>query len=511
MRTPAFLVICLVIAAAVFAGSLAIGNDYVFFAGYVILQYVVLSTAWNILGGYCGYVNFGTGAFFALGAYSTVAIYKFTTGDDPSPIPIPVMMLVGGLVSGVVGLGMGYLTLRLRGAFFSIATLALAVVLETLVVNWDYVGGSRGAYVIRPEEMPLIGNYIRYLFLMMMLLAVGAITIARLIEHSRLGYGFATIRDDELAAEASGVPTLRLKLIATTLSGALMGMAGAPFPYYIGFLQPDSTFGLDYAVNSIAMPLIGGTTSWVGPLIGTLLLGTLQQVATVTISSAVNLLLVGVLLVVFVIVAPNGIVGLVRTYWQRKPQEFVGRRQRRRRCAGVRAMNSVANGLPDTGLLQIDNLGKRFGGFVALENISLSVAAGERLGLIGPNGSGKSTLVNCICGTLRNEQGAVRFDGRKLDGLEAHQRTRLGLSRSFQLPRPFASLSLADNIRVPAALYSRGARHHSFGAAKSMSAAIICWAKSASKPRRSGCRATSPRSRCASSSSPAPWRQSRSY
>jgi branched-chain amino acid transport system permease protein len=328
VRTPTFLVICLVIAAAVFAGSLAIGNDYVFFAGYVILQYVVLSTAWNILGGYCGYVNFGTGAFFALGAYSTVAIYKLIGDSElPNVIPIPVLMLVAGVVSGVVGLGMGYLTLRLRGAFFSIATLALAVVLETLVVNWDFVGGSRGAYVIRPEEMPLIGNYIRYLFLMMMLLAVGAITIARLIEHSRLGYGFATIRDDELAAEASGVPTLRLKLIATTLSGALMGMAGAPFPYYIGFLQPDSTFGLDYAVNSIAMPLIGGTTSWVGPLIGTLLLGTLQQVATVTISSAVNLLLVGVLLVVFVIVAPNGIVGLVRTYWQRKPQEFVGRRR----------------------------------------------------------------------------------------------------------------------------------------------------------------------------------------
>jgi len=109
----------------------------------------------------------------------------------------------------------------------------------------------------------------------------------------------------------------------------------------------------------------------------------------------------------------------------------------------------------------IDNLGKRFGGFVALDNISLSVAPGERLGLIGPNGSGKSTLVNCICGTLRNEQGSVRFDGRKLDGLEAHQRTRLGLSRSFQLPRPFLSLSLADNIRVPL-LYTvaaRGALH----------------------------------------------------
>jgi branched-chain amino acid transport system permease protein len=326
LRTPLFLLMWLCIAAAVFGGAVASGNDYVFFAGYVVLQYVVLSTAWNILGGYCGYVNFGSAAFFALGAYSTVAIYKFTADSDFYQIPIPVLTLIGGAVSGLVGFGMGYLTLRLRGAFFAIATLALAVVLQTLVVNWDFVGGSRGAYIIRPEEFWPIGNYIRYLFLVMLLLAVAAITIARLIERSRLGYGFATIRDDELAAEASGVPTLKLKLIATTISGALMGMAGAPFPYYIGYLQPSSTFGLDYAVNSIAMPLIGGTTSWIGPLVGAVLLGSLQQIATVTISSAVNLLIVGCLLVGFVIVAPNGIVGLVQKYFQRKPEEFVGRR-----------------------------------------------------------------------------------------------------------------------------------------------------------------------------------------
>jgi branched-chain amino acid transport system permease protein len=327
MRTPVFFLIWLVISAVVFAASLTLGNDYIFFAGYVVLQYVVLGTAWNILGGYCGYVNFGSAAFFALGAYSSVAIYKLITENDFYRMPIPMLMLIGGLVSGVVGFGMGYLTLRLRGAFFAIATLALAVVLQTLVVNWDFVGGSRGAYIIRPEQIEPIGNYIRYLFLIMMVLAVAAIAIARLIEHSRLGYGFASIRDDELAAEAAGVPTLRLKLIATTISGALMGMAGAPFPYYIGYLQPSSTFGLDYAVNSIAMPLIGGTTSWIGPLIGALLLGSLQQIATVTISSAVNLLIVGCLLVIFVIIAPNGIVGLVHTYLQRKPEDFVGRRR----------------------------------------------------------------------------------------------------------------------------------------------------------------------------------------
>jgi branched-chain amino acid transport system permease protein len=325
VHTPVFLLIWLVICAAVFAAALGLGNDYIFFAGYVVLQYVVLGTAWNILGGYCGYVNFGSAAFFALGAYSTVAIYRLITEHEFYRMPIPVLMLIGGIVSGIVGFGMGYLTLRLRGAFFAIATLALAVVLQTLVVNWDYVGGSRGAYIIRPEQIEPIGNYIRYLFLIMMLLAVAALTIARLIEHSRLGYGFASIRDDELAAEASGVPTLRLKLMATTISGALMGMAGAPFPYYIGYLQPSSTFGLDYAVNSIAMPLIGGTTSWVGPLIGALLLGSLQQIATVTISSAVNLLIVGFLLVIFVIIAPNGIIGLIHTYLQRKPEDFVGR------------------------------------------------------------------------------------------------------------------------------------------------------------------------------------------
>ena len=180
---------------------------------------------------------------------------------------------------------------------------------------------------MRPQEVALLGPYIRYLFLIMLLLAVAAITTARLIERSRLGYGFASIRDDELAAEASGVPTLQLKLIATTISGALMGMAGAPFPYYIGYLQPASAFGLDYAVNSIAMPLIGGTTSWVGPLIGAMLLGSLQQIATVTISSAINLLIVGCLLVGFVIVAPNGILGLFHTYWLRKPDLVVGRRR----------------------------------------------------------------------------------------------------------------------------------------------------------------------------------------
>src|SRR5437764_3721184 len=172
--------------------------------------------------------------------------------------------------------------------------------------------------MIGPPKAPLGGSYIQCHYALMMALCVVSVGIARWIERSRLGLGFAAIRDDELAAEAGGVPTLRLKLIATTLSGALMGMAGAPLPYYVTYLDPTSSFNLAYAVNSVAMPVIGGMTSWIGPIIGSILLGTIQQLATVTISSALNLLIVGLLLIGFVIVAPNGIMGLISARQRRR-------------------------------------------------------------------------------------------------------------------------------------------------------------------------------------------------
>src|SRR6476646_10009660 len=314
LGSVAFIGVLIVAAAVIFGITRWIGNDYAFFAAYVVVQYIVLGTAWNILGGYTGYVNFGITAFFAIGAYSTVLLHKLVP-----TLPLPVMIVVSGVLAGLVGLGTGYLTLRLRGIFFSIATLALAVVVQTLFTNWDFVGGARGAYVLRPRLAPLIGGeYIQYLFLVMLGLCVIVLATARAIERSALGYGFAAIRDDEAAAEASGVPTLRLKLIATALSGAFMGMAGAPLPYYVAYLDPASGFSLNYAVNAIAMPLIGGTSSWVGPVVGGILVGGLQQYISVTISSAVNVLITGLLLVGFVILAPQGIVGLIQARLRRR-------------------------------------------------------------------------------------------------------------------------------------------------------------------------------------------------
>ena len=234
-------------------------NEYFFYASFVVLQFVVLATAWNILGGYAGYVNFGTAAFFGIGAYTAVVLFKAVGA------PLAVQMLAAAAISGLLGFATGLLTLRLRGIFFSIATVAVI-----------------------------------------------AVSIARYIEVSWIGRGLRAIRDSEEAAECFGVPTLQLKLFACTVSGALMGAAGAAMPMYMSFIEPPSSFSLTYSVSALAMPMIGGTSHWLGPVIGAILLGSVQQIVTVTISNEINVLVVGVLLVVFVVAAPDGVLGLLK-------------------------------------------------------------------------------------------------------------------------------------------------------------------------------------------------------
>jgi branched-chain amino acid transport system permease protein len=295
----------MLMAAAVLAGRYS--NEYYLIAAYTILQYVVLGTAWNILGGYGGYFNFGTAAFFAIGAYTTIVLNKLFAP------PLVVDMLAGGVIAGLAGVGTGYLTLRLRGFYFGITTLALAIVLQTVAVNWSFVGGAHGAYVIRPSVSGVFASYTQLLLTVMIGLAAVTIFAAWAVGKSWIGVGLAAIREDETAAETSGVPSLRLKVVAAALSGALMGMAGGPYPYFVTYVDPSSAFSLVISVNAVAMPLIGGTTAWWGPLVGAILLGSAQQILTVTISSAANLLIVGALLVAFVTAAPQGVVGIFRS------------------------------------------------------------------------------------------------------------------------------------------------------------------------------------------------------
>lgn len=312
LKKSRLLLLAVAVVGSAVAATFFVENEYFYFSTYLILQYVILSTAWNILGGYTGYVNFGTAAFFGVGAY--VSAYLI----NRLHLSFPLLLLAGGIPAAVLGLGIGYLTLRLRGVYFSIATLAMSVVIATVILNTPAFGGARGIYVLRPKEVALFDTYMEFLFAAMVLLAVLAVAFAWYVENSWIGKGLAAIRDDEEAAACTGVPVLRLKVFAATASGFMMGVAGAPYPYYISYMEPSATISLDVAVNSLAMPMIGGTTSWLGPVIGAVVLGSAQQIATVTISSEYNLLIVGLLLVLFVILAPKGLLGLFQSIIERR-------------------------------------------------------------------------------------------------------------------------------------------------------------------------------------------------
>jgi branched-chain amino acid transport system permease protein len=290
--------------AAVLAMTQIVRNEYPFFAGYVILQFIVLSTAWSILGGSAGYVNFGTNAFFGIGVYTAVFLTK------EFDAPLPVQIFAAAAVGALLGAAIGLLTLRMRGIFFSIATIAIAIIIETLVINWRYVGGAAGIQLQTPPVIAPFDTYVKLLFVVQALLVVIAIATARGIQVSRIGRGLKALKDDELAAECSGVPTLRLKVLACVISGALMAAAGAPSAMYLQYAVPSSAFNLDISVSVLAMSLIGGTAQWIGPVLGAILLGVTQQWLAVNISSEVNVLVLGIMLVLFVVVAPKGLLGL---------------------------------------------------------------------------------------------------------------------------------------------------------------------------------------------------------
>ena len=291
--------------AAVFVMTQMVGNQYPFFAGYIILQFIALAVAWIILGGYAGYVNFGTSAFYGVGVYASVFLVKAFGA------PLPLQILAGAAMGALMGFALGLLTLRMQGIFFSIATIALTIVIETAITNWRFVGGAAGIQIQRPEVTAPFDSYVQMLFFVQALLVVLAVAISRYIQNSWIGRGLQALRDDELAAECTGVPTLRLKLLACVISGALMCAVGAPAAMYLQYADPASAFNLNYSVSTLAMSLIGGTAHWSGPIIGAIVLATTQQLLTVTISSEVNVLVLGVMLVLFVVGAPEGIIGLI--------------------------------------------------------------------------------------------------------------------------------------------------------------------------------------------------------
>ncbi|MDA4128898.1 MAG: branched-chain amino acid ABC transporter permease [Thaumarchaeota archaeon] len=279
-------------------------QPYFYFASYIVLQYVALSVAWNLLGGYGGYLNFGTSAFFGVGAY--VSAYLFNSLGIPEVIAI----LAAGAVSALFGVLIGYSSLRLRGVYFAIATLAATTLVQSIVLNTPALGSAVGLYIRFPAAPAIYGNLIELLFVAMFGISVVSIGLSYWIENSWIGRGLMALRDDEQAAETLGVPTFRLKLYANVLSGFLMGVVGSLYPLYIGYIEPYSIFDLGISFNVFVMTFIGGIGTWQGPIIGALVLGSIQQAASVTVTSQYNLAVVAAAMLVFGIFSPGGLKGI---------------------------------------------------------------------------------------------------------------------------------------------------------------------------------------------------------
>jgi len=308
LNSAAFWVGCVATIGLAYAATVLVQNQYVFFAGYVVIQFVLLATAWNIAGGYAGYVNFGASGFFGAGAYVAVASARAFTA------PLGVQIACAAVTGAALGLAVAYLSARLRGVYYSIATIAVAVILEALVVNWSFVGGARGMSVARPPAPPGFNDYSAFLFVAMTVLAVAGVAISRGIERSPVGRGLAAVRDNEMAAEACGVPTLTVKMVAISISGALMAVAGAPYALYASYVDPSSAFNMNYSLAALAMPLLGGTSTWVGPVIGAMALAVVQQLLTVFASAQISLLILGLILVASVVFLPGGALELGRRW-----------------------------------------------------------------------------------------------------------------------------------------------------------------------------------------------------
>ena len=274
---------------------------------FTVFMYIALTESWNIMG-YAGYVSLGHVAFFGIGAYTT-ALFMNHLGVSPFATAI-----LGGIFAAVVAALVGYPVLRLRGAYFVIATLLLAVVVQLVFMNWDFVGSSSGLWF---KLLPVSIETDRFIFYEVML-ALATITtlVVRWVEKSKLGAGLIAIREDEDVAQAVGINAPRLKMLAFTLGAYLAGVAGGIYGYYMSYIHPDMTFNINISLLLLVMAFFGGNRTWTGPLLGAIILSLVNHFIVTFVGAEISRVLYGLLLVVVIIFMPNGIIEYMGALWK---------------------------------------------------------------------------------------------------------------------------------------------------------------------------------------------------
>ena len=427
------------LAAGLALGGLAVAGLPAFYESflYIIFSWIALATSWSLLSGYAGYFSFGHGAFFGAGMYTTAAL---TTALG---LPFLATLPVAGVLAAALGAGIGAVVFRvkrLRGELFGLLTLAVGFVLATIVLNTRIDGGP-GVYLSAVPLPRLLSSPTGTLYLLGLALALATVAAAYVIAHSRLGLGLYAIHDDEDVAELEGVPTLSYKLIAFALSAGIAGVAGGIHAMYVSYVTVGETFSITVPLYVVLMSVLGGARHWLGPAVGATIIAASLYAFTGGQQAVLGRAAVAFVLILVILLLPEGVVPAALARWRRwrpRPLEIF-----------ATTTATPAPAAPAV-TLTCENVWRAFGGIQALRGVSLSVAPGEIVGLVGPNGSGKTTLINVVSGYYAADRGRVTLGAEVLTDRPAHEIAGLGVSRTHQIPRPFAHFTALDNVAVAA-------------------------------------------------------------
>ncbi len=432
-----------------------------------ILFFATCATAWNIIGGFAGQYSFGHAAFLGIGAYTSTLLY-LNLGISPW-----IGMLAGGVAAALAGAVISYPCFRLRGAFFSLATIAFAEMLRvggelTDSVFGIVINGARGLVIPPVGDKPWAFQFAdkeSYAYVVYGLLLL-TLAIAFAVKHSRLGYYLAAIGDDEDAVKSLGIDTPRVKLVALMVSAFLTAIAGSYYAQIVLFITPTRAMSLDLSVQMVIMAVLGGLGSVFGPLLGASILVPIAELTRAALGGSTihgaHLIVYGAILMLVVRFLPRGIEGHVRQA-SRRVVARIADALHGPAAAQPAIVNAPIIQLPKDGgalglgavageatPLSLANVTMRFGGAVGVKDVTIEVGPGEVVGLIGPNGSGKTTIFNLVTGFLAPQTGSIHFAGRSIVGLPPHRINRLGIARTFQIVRPFTSLTVTENVMVAA-------------------------------------------------------------
>ena len=421
---------------------------------YLVFHWIALATSWNLLSGYSGYFSFGHGAFFGIGMYTTATLA--TKMDVPFLWTLPFAAVIPALAGAFLG-AVAFRVRSVRAELFSLLTLAMTFVVATIILNTPIDGGP-GVYM-SSVAVPQIGPGPSGTFYLLALLVAAITLIASVVVfYSRLGTGLFAIHDDEDVAEVMGVPTYRYKLVALALSSGFAGLVGGVHALFISYVTTGDTFTVALPLTVILMAVLGGTRHWAGPAIGATAITLLLFSFTSGDSAIIGKGLTGVVLIAVILFMPQGILGqLLKWVGVRRAarEEIAAASQARARAS---ASNTHAGSTPSSlspvpmggVLLKASGVVKQFRGVRALRGVDVEVRRGEILGLLGPNGSGKSTFINVASGHFEVTEGTIEFDGRTISKVAAHSIARSGIARTYQIPRPFAHLTVLQNVALPA-------------------------------------------------------------